>query len=916
MKTVLTLSKNTRFADTGSAPDVLNRKPQASQRSLRKVPVMKMFNDLRKFRASWVLPASVAITIAIALHAHAQTTYTWDGGGANNNLNTAANWVGDVAPVMGAANDLVFAGSLRLTPFNGGYPAGTGFRHITFASGAGAFNMTGDRFSIQGDIINHSTTLQTVGFLRANADQLGIIWYSGTHNINAASGDILISGNMQDINGVTTLNKTGTHTLTLSNLNPTSTTHTWDLNVQEGTVRIANVSPLGDLSYSTDRVAGQGFTVSSGATLAVGNAVTDGQLATMLGTSNFKAGSILGFDTGLGASAGNRAYTANIANTAQGQLGLLKMGANALTLSGNNTYTGNTTLQGGLLAVAGKSSLPGWNAAGRYSVGANTALAVANEFSDTDLDTMLATGNYDAAGGIGFYTEAGNRTYSKNMTGARGLAKAGANTLTLDGTNTYTGSTWISGGTLRLGSGLQSGGLAMTGTSGLDLNGNNATFTSSVASGGHTGTSGNTITDNAAGTGTSVITINNNASQTAGLGALVTDGATRKVGFSVINNAHWQQLLINANNTFSGGILVSGGAGLGSRLYLTSYTGTTDVNGVLTSSQLGIGAVTIGTSADVKGQLQIDAVGATFRNEIIFNTILGTDNLGGVRFGANNVTLAGTLYANLADVAFFNNAPPGSTHFVTGQITGDAGFQLTAAGFDQIVTLNNTGVNANDYAGNTSILRGAPNNSTLQLGANNQLPDGSGKGNVHVVGTLRLNGFSDTINGLTGSGTVHNNHASTASTLTLGAGDASGSYSGVICDGAAAVLNLTKIGSGTQTLTGTNTYTGATTVGDGTLALGATGALASTNVTVSAGATLALESGAALSEDTRLQLDGNADLNGNATVFRLWLNGELTFPGEWGSTASGANHINDTYFTGTGILNVLDGRVGTVMVVR
>lgn len=913
MKTVLTLSKNTRFADTGSAPDVLKRKPQASPRSLRKVPVMKMFNELRKFSVSLTLPVSVAITIAIALHAQA-VEYTWDGGGANNNLNTAANWVGDVAPVANTANDLVFAGSLRLTPVNGGYIGGTGFRNLTFASGAGAFNITGDRFVINGGIINNSTTLQTVGFQRVNADQLGIIWSNNAHDINTASGDILISGNMQDISGVTTLNKTGNGTLTFSNPT-TSTTYTWDVNVQQGMLRIANVNLLGYLSYSTDRVAGQGFTVSSGATLAVGNAVTDGQITTMLGTSNFKAGSILGFDTGLGASAGNRAYTANLANTAQGQLGLLKMGANALTLSGNNTYTGNTTIQGGLLAVAGKSSLPGWNTAGRYTVGANTALAVDNEFSDADLDTMLATGNYDATSGIGFYTEAGNRTYSKNMTGTRGLAKAGANTLTLDGTNTYTGSTWISGGTLRLGSAItNSAALQMSGTGILDLNGNNATFTASAAAGGNTASVGTTITDQGAGDGTSVIMLNNNLNQLDAIGALITDGTTRKVGVSISNNSYWNQSLLNANNTFSGGILISDGVGYGSRLIVTSgnYTPTI-VGGVITKSQLGTGEITVGTGPTVKGQLMINYGSMTFSHDVVVNTTLGADNAGAIRFGGNTTTLAGKLTANLADVALLNNAANGSTHWVTGQITGESGFQLTATGFDQIVTLNNTGVSTNDYEGNTSILRAT---SVLQLGASNQLPDGVGKGDVNVVGTLRLNGFSETINGLTGSGTVHNNHASTASTLTLGAGDASGSYSGVIRDGATAVLNLTKTGTGTQTLSGTNTYTGATTVGDGTLALGATGALASTNVTVSAGATLALESGAALSEDTRLQLNGNADLNGNATVFRLWLNGELTFPGEWGSTASGANHINDTYFTGTGILTVLDGRVGTVMVVR
>ena len=44
----------------------------------------------------------------------------------------------------------------------------------------------------------------------------------------------------------------------------------------------------------------------------------------------------------------------------------------------------------------------------------------------------------------------------------------------------------------------------------------------------------------------------------------------------------------------------------------------------------------------------------------------------------------------------------------------------------------------------------------LQLGAANVIPNGAGKGDVTVTGTLDLNAFSDTVNGLNGAGTVDN----------------------------------------------------------------------------------------------------------------------------------------------------------------
>src|SRR5262249_11630519 len=71
----------------------------------------------------------------VVLTAQGAVTRTWDGGGADDNWTTAANWVGDFAPAPG--DDLVFTGTLRLTP-NNDFPANTPFRSITF--NAGGFN--------------------------------------------------------------------------------------------------------------------------------------------------------------------------------------------------------------------------------------------------------------------------------------------------------------------------------------------------------------------------------------------------------------------------------------------------------------------------------------------------------------------------------------------------------------------------------------------------------------------------------------------------------------------------------------------------------------------------------------------------------------------------------------------------------
>lgn len=105
---------------------------------------------------------------------------------------------------------------------------------------------------------------------------------------------------------------------------------------------------------------------------------------------------------------------------------------------------------------------------------------------------------------------------------------------------------------------------------------------------------------------------------------------------------------------------------------------------------------------------------------------------------------------------------------------------------------------------------------------------GSGKSDLLMNGgTLNMNGKSETINGLDGTGTIQNQLASTTSTLTLGAGDATASFGGVIRNNTTSggKMALVKTGSGIQTLSGNNLYTGDTTVTAGTLTLDATGSM-------------------------------------------------------------------------------------------
>ena len=75
------------------------------------------------------------------------------------------------------------------------------------------------------------------------------------------------------------------------------------------------------------------------------------------------------------------------------------------------------------------------------------------------------------------------------------------------------------------------------------------------------------------------------------------------------------------------------------------------------------------------------------------------------------------------------------------------------------------------------------------------------------------------LDGLSGSsaGRVRTN-VGTPATLTVGLGNGTGDFAGLISNGSA-VVSFAKSGTGTQTLSGNNTYTGATTLNAGVLSV-------------------------------------------------------------------------------------------------
>ena len=230
--------------------------------------------------------------------------------------------------------------------------------------------------------------------------------------------------------------------------------------------------------------------------------------------------------------------------------------------------------------------------------------------------------------------------------------------------------------------------------------------------------------------------------------------------------------------------------------------------------------------------VQLFAAGTLGDTSSPTNVVQSTVNFSGVvsdedlHFSGTRAELRGHSGAEQrGDISF---ATTGSTQIVNfaGTFTVSGAIQGTVGGNGLLVWPIGTAQNIilsgpNSYTGMTQIT----GDGVVKLGAAGVIPDGSNLA-VNSGATLDLNGHNEIVNSLLGSGLITNGD-SVSAILTVGAFSGNGTYSGIIQDGTGKVI-LSKVGSGTQTLSGNNTYTGATNVQAGRLIAASNAALGST----------------------------------------------------------------------------------------
>ena len=329
--------------------------------------------------------------------------------------------------------------------------------------------------------------------------------------------------------------------------------------------------------------------------------------------------------------------------------------------------------------------------------------------------------------------------------------------------------------------------------------------------------------------------------------------------------------MLNASNTFTGTTTISGGVlRLGNAAALNTGSvsisgGTLDLNGFTPSNHLisisgtlanngaevDLGSVNPGTSVLNGLPNGGNPLTVTGSGDITLGTVTGTSGLSLTKNGSNNLTMAGN-----SDNAFMSMTVNSGTLILNKSTTGHVANEITIDG------------------------------GVVRYGANTvSLLNGTGQINTTTVhsGILDLNGASGdnaTIGNLTGSGGIITNSSGAPAILTIGGNNGTGgNYQGVIED-RSGQLALTKIGTGTITLSGVNTYTGDTTVTEGVLILKSACLSDRSFVSVVSGASLDL------------------DFTGSDIVTGLTLGGVAQANGVYDASNSGG------HLTGTGRIQV------------
>lgn len=477
---------------------------------------------------------------------------TWTGT-SSANWSVASNWGGAV-PLNEATLAFNTATTTTLNNDLSNFTLGG----LLFNSGASAFTLSGNSVKLAGDILNNSTSTQTINLpivLTKNA------------TISANTGAVTLGGVISENGGSFGLTKTGSGTLTLNG----ASTFSGGVTLSAGTL-IPGVTSVGSSGNITSSAIGTGTLTLAGGTLQMNNKTLYNGFA-ITGSATIDEVTNNGVLAGPASGSGDLTLT----NTSGTNLSLLIYNGDWSGFTGTITYNGGSSKINNLLF--GLTTTGTWDLSHATFLAANTSNGVlsggvANANLTVKIGTLSGSGIIDSAfAGSTTTYEVGARGEdsifsgsfkNSNATATTSVTKVGSGLLVLSGANTYKGTTTINGGTLAF-TGTMSGTGALTVNNSGKLGGT-STLPMSV-----TVNSGGAIAPGSGGAGT--LTLSG--------GLVLNDGAALNVELSGTGNS--DQLALTGGYSASGVTTVNvsainGFAGIGSYPILTGASGINAAN--------------------------------------------------------------------------------------------------------------------------------------------------------------------------------------------------------------------------------------------------------------------------------------------------------------------------------------------------
>jgi autotransporter-associated beta strand protein len=363
-----------------------------------------------KFRISYIGGDGNDVTLTVGQLPATGTTRVWDGGsGVDANWMTAANWVGDVAPVAGDALDFPAGAAQRNNTNN--FPANTTFESIRIAGDSYFLNGTNAvvlNSGLRAELGIGTATFtppivlaaaQTFTAMPGASVVLSGAVATGGHTLTLDTVDLGIGGGLIFLQGVVSgagaLEKTGGGVLFLAGNN----TFTGPANIAAGFVQVGHNNAFGSTAAGTTVQSGVALQFNqSGLTLAENFTLAQfAQIASLTGTNTF---------TGTLTLAGPGAITIScttpvvLSGVIAGPGSFFKTLGADLTISGTaaNTFTGGLVVSTGavlLQKTAGVVALPGPVWVGDATGTEELRLLNANQIADTATVAVFKSGTFN-----------------------------------------------------------------------------------------------------------------------------------------------------------------------------------------------------------------------------------------------------------------------------------------------------------------------------------------------------------------------------------------------------------------------------------------------------------------------------------------------------------------------------------------